>query len=231
MVGAGAGGGGTFEEPCGPGVGGGFTSCNSTSKIRVEFGPISGPIALKANDEKEQIDLLVGSGASLFVGEVKYDCFAADEINVYQHLEKMRRACEQAARKADFVRRNWATLAPTLNMQLESVAVYPFAVTEKPFLSGFFSKGVPIIALRDFEDFFEGEIMFNVMVGGKRPPSGGEIITTFRNSATMSEDLLAYMTEAPRTAKFVARLRLLKFRRPTNEFIAREYSRYQFEVC
>ena len=45
LVGAGDGGGGTFEAPCGAGVGGGFTSCNSTSKIRVEFGPMSGPIA------------------------------------------------------------------------------------------------------------------------------------------------------------------------------------------
>ncbi len=49
LVGAGDGGGGTFGEPCGApcgaGVGGGFTSCNSTSKIRVEFGAMSGPIA------------------------------------------------------------------------------------------------------------------------------------------------------------------------------------------
>src|SRR5262245_50065589 len=45
LVGAGDGGAGTFGEACGAGVGGGFTSCNSTSKIRVEFGPISGPIA------------------------------------------------------------------------------------------------------------------------------------------------------------------------------------------
>src|SRR4051812_1489255 len=48
LVGAGCGGGGTFGDPCGApagaGVGGGFTSCNSTSKIRVEFGPMSGPI-------------------------------------------------------------------------------------------------------------------------------------------------------------------------------------------
>src|SRR5262249_60616668 len=46
LVGAGeAGGIAVFGEPCGTGVGGGFTSCNSTSKIRVEFGPMSGPIA------------------------------------------------------------------------------------------------------------------------------------------------------------------------------------------
>src|SRR5215216_8007774 len=49
LVGAGDGAGGIFGEPCaapcGAGVGGGFTSCNSTSKIRVEFGPMSGPIA------------------------------------------------------------------------------------------------------------------------------------------------------------------------------------------
>src|SRR6476660_444036 len=48
LVGAGCGGGGSFVDPCeacGAGVGGGFTSCNSTSKIRVEFAPMSGPIA------------------------------------------------------------------------------------------------------------------------------------------------------------------------------------------
>src|SRR5215475_14183520 len=45
LVGAGDGGGGILGEPCGTGVGGGFTSCNSTSKISVEFAPMSGPIA------------------------------------------------------------------------------------------------------------------------------------------------------------------------------------------
>jgi hypothetical protein len=191
---------------------------------------VSGPIALKVDNEIEEIDLLVGSETGLFVGEVKYDCFAADEINVYQHIEKMRRAREQAARKASFIRRNWTTLAPILNMPPESVAIYPFALTEKPFLSGFFSEGVPIVALRDFEDFFEGEIMFNVRVDSKRFASGGEVVTTFRNSATMSDDLIAYMAGAPRTAKFAERLRLIKFRRPFNEFVARGYDRYQFEV-
>src|SRR5262249_10037557 len=47
LVGAGDAAGGTFAEPgpCVTGVGGGLTSCNSTSKISVEFGPMSGPIA------------------------------------------------------------------------------------------------------------------------------------------------------------------------------------------
>jgi hypothetical protein len=98
---------------------------------------ISGPVALKGKDGKEEIDLLLGSETALFVGEVKYDCFASDEINVYQHIAKMRRACEQAARKANYVRGNWAILAPTLGVRSEAKNVYPFALTEKPFLSGF----------------------------------------------------------------------------------------------
>jgi hypothetical protein len=204
---------------------------HAVEKSRLDKITVSGPIVLRSKNVAEEIDILVISGTALFVGEVKYDCFAADEINVYQHIEKMRRACEQAARKADFIRRNWATIAPILNIGSEPVTVHPFALTEKPFLSGFFAEGVPILALRDFEDFFEGEIMFNVTVGRDRLPSGGEIVTTFRSVATIPEDLQTYMVMAPRTAKFVERLRLQKFFRPTRDFIGREYQKYQFDVC
>ncbi|WP_050384428.1 hypothetical protein [Bradyrhizobium pachyrhizi] len=40
-----------------------------------------------------------------------------------------------------------------------------FALTEKTFVNGFSFRGVPIVALRDFEDFFDGQILFNVSLG------------------------------------------------------------------
>ena len=108
--------------------------------------------------------------------------------------------------------------------------VIPFALTEKPFLSGFSYGGVPIIALRDFEDFFEGEIVFNVTVGRDRIPSGGEVVKTYRGAATITEDLRTYMKVAPRAAKFVERLSILKLNRSLPSGRARGYRRLQFEV-
>ena len=90
--------------------------------------------------------------------------------------------------------------------------------------------GVPILALRDFEDFFEGEMRFNVLIGRDGLASGGDVVATFRDAQTMAEDLRSYMTASPRTQRFVQRLRILKRDRPPNEFVRQKYSRFQFEV-
>jgi hypothetical protein len=84
--------------------------------------------------------------------------------------------------------------------------------------------------LRDFEDFFEGEILFNVTVGPDRIPTAGEIVRTFRDRATISEDLWAYMIEAPRLSKFIDRLSLLTLSRFKRQFVASGYAKRLFEV-
>jgi hypothetical protein len=56
---------------------------------------------------------------------------------------------------------------------------------------------VPILALRDFEDFFEGEMRFNVLIGRDGSASGGEVVATFHSAQTMADDLRAYMIESP----------------------------------
>jgi hypothetical protein len=185
----------------------------------------------KGQREREEIDLLIICKTVVFVGEVKYDCFPADEIHVYRHIEKMKGACDQARRKAKFVSRNWTSLAASFNLQPSASAFHPFALTEKPFLSGFSFNGVPILALRDFEDFFQGEIWLNVVIGRNLLPSGGDVVPTFRNAETMADDLLAYMAAPVRTANFIDRLCILKFHRAMLDSIPHEYNRLQFEVA
>src|SRR3981189_2979067 len=77
---------------------------------------VVGPAVHRGQNEREEIDLLIVSSSTVFIGEVKYDCFTADEINIFQHIEKMRKACAQAARKASFLRRNWQALAADLGL-------------------------------------------------------------------------------------------------------------------
>lgn len=191
---------------------------------------VIGPAKYKGQNGREEIDLLIVSSSTVFIGEVKYDCFTSDEINIFQHIEKMRQACSQAARKADFLRTNWAALAAGLGLSPTATVFAPFALTEKPFVSGFSFGGVPILALRDFEDFFEGEMRFNVVVGHDGSASGGEVVATFRNAQTMADDLRAYMIASPRTERFSERLRILKRDRPPNDFVLQKYIRFQFEV-
>jgi len=191
---------------------------------------VAGPAIYKGQNEREEIDLLIVSSSTVFVGEVKYDCFTSDEINIFQHIEKMRQACGQAARKANFLRTNWAALAAGLGLSPSATVFSPFALTEKPFLSGFSFGGVPVLALRDFEDFFEGEMRFNVLIGRDGSASGGEAVATFRNAQTMADDLRAYMIASPRTERFAERLRILKRNRPPNDFVLQRYCRFQFEV-
>lgn len=191
---------------------------------------IVGPALYRGLDEREEIDLLIVSSSTVFVGEMKYDCFTSDEINIFQHIDKMRKACSQAARKASFLQKNWPTLAVDLGLPQSARIFSPFALTEKPFLSGFSFGEIPILALRDFEDFFEGEMRFNVLIGRHGPVSVGEVVTTFRNADTMADDLRKYMVSSPRTERFSERLHLLKRNRPPNDFVPQKYSRFQFEV-
>jgi hypothetical protein len=72
---------------------------------------VVGPATYRGKNEREEIDLLIASSSTVFIGEVKYDCFTSDEINIFQHIKKMKQACGQAARKASFLRTNWTTLA------------------------------------------------------------------------------------------------------------------------
>jgi hypothetical protein len=191
---------------------------------------VLGPTAYRGQNEKEEMDLLIVSSSTVFIGEVKYDCFTSDEINIFQHIEKMRKACAQAARKASFLRRNWPALASDLGLSPSATIFSPFALTEKPFLSGFSFGGVPILALRDFEDFFEGEMRFNVVIGPHGPTSAGEVVATFCSAETMADDLRKYMAASPRTARFSERLHLLERSRPPNDFVPQKYTRFQFEV-
>jgi hypothetical protein len=191
---------------------------------------VIGPVVCKARNEREEIDLLIISNASAFIGEVKFDCFSSDEISVYQHIDKMRKACGQARRKADFLKKNWAVIAPRLGLSLSVANFSPFAMTEKPFLGGFSYDDVPILALRDLEDFFDGEIKFNVVIERGVPLSDGEVVKTFRSAGTLADDLRSYLIESPRSMKFVERLRVLRFLRPSNDVVSNEYSRFQLEV-
>ena len=169
---------------------------------------VVGPATYRGQNEREEIDLLIVSSSTVFIGEVKYDCFTSDEISIFQHIEKMKQACGQATRKASFFRANWTALAADLGLSPSATIFSPFALTEKPFLSGFSFNGVPILALRDFEDFFEGQMRFNVLVGREGPTSSGDVVATFRSAQTMAEDLREYMISSPRTARFAERLRL-----------------------
>lgn len=178
----------------------------------------------------EEIDLLIQADKAIYVGEVKYDAFSAEPLAIFQHVEKMAGACRQATKKADFVKANWSTLSSDLGWPADVQRVIPFALTEKTFLNGFSFRGVPIVALRDFEDFFDGRVLFNVSLGKGGSISGGAVQKTFQSRQSAASDLETYLHEPLRRREFAKRLKIRAIdRRPTQE-VKICYRRYEFEV-
>jgi hypothetical protein len=77
---------------------------------------VLGPRLFQGKYGTEEIDLLLIIEYDVFLAEIKYDAFAADEISIYQHIDKLRRACQQARRKSEFLESNWPTIAANINL-------------------------------------------------------------------------------------------------------------------
>jgi hypothetical protein len=191
---------------------------------------VLGPRLFQGKYGTEEIDLLLIIEYDVFLAEIKYDAFTADEISIYQHVDKLRRACQQARRKSEFLESNWPTIAANINLADGAYQFFPFCITEKPFLSGFRFADVPILALRDFEDFFAGTMQFNVVIEGKSVSSIGKTIKTFESTASLGSDLRRYMMNCPRTEEFAQRLQITESLRKGNEIVRSEYTRLGFEV-
>jgi hypothetical protein len=191
---------------------------------------VFGPRLIEEEAGKEEIDMLLIIGYDVFLAEIKYDAVTADEISIYQHIDKVRRACQQAKRKRKFLESNWQTIAANINLAGGAYQFFAFCITEKPFLSGFRFAGVPILALRDFEDFFAGTMHFNVVIERRSISSIGKTVKTFQSTATLGPDLRRYMMNCPRTDEFAQRLQITKSLRKANEIVRAEYTRVGFEV-
>lgn len=191
---------------------------------------VSGPMKLRSTASTfEEVDLIILPDKTIYLGEVKYDAFSAEPLAILQHVEKMAGACKQAARKADFLIANWPVLCSSLNWPADVERAVPFALTEKTFLNGFSFRGVPIVAVRDFEDFFSGAILFNMSLGQGGMISGGSFQKTFEKRESAAPELEKYLHEPPRRREFAKRLGIRAIdRRPTQE--ARiSYRRHEFE--
>ncbi|MET4323583.1 hypothetical protein ABIB90_008359 [Bradyrhizobium sp. JR4.1] len=192
---------------------------------------VRGPMKLKPNASTfEEIDLLILADKTIYLAEVKYDAFSAEPLAILQHVEKMAGACKQAARKADFLIANWSALSSSLNWPADIEGVVPFALTEKTFLNGFSFRGVPIVALRDFEDFFSGEILFNLSLGKGGIISGGSFQKTFESPQSAASDLETYLSEPLRRREFAKRLRIRAIDRTPTQEVRISYRRHEFEV-
>ena len=84
----------------------------------------------------EQIDLLIRLGPLLIVAEVKCWLFPANSIERYYQLKKLRKAADQARRKADALRKRPDVAAKSLGLSLDicgDLRVIPLVVSNQGF--------------------------------------------------------------------------------------------------
>lgn len=105
-------------------------------------------------EDSEEIDIVVGMKNVVLVADAKCIHYSVEPINYAEAWGRLEEGCEQAIRKADFVRNHpeyFDTLGDTSNKKF-----IPFVITNYPTFTGFSHKGVYVIDSHSFLAYMQG---------------------------------------------------------------------------
>lgn len=106
------------------------------------------------NGDSEEIDVVVGMKNVVLVADAKCIHYSVEPINYAEAWGRLEEGCEQAIRKADFVRNHpeyFDALGDTSNKKF-----IPFVITNYPTFTGFSHKGVYVIDSHSFLAYMQG---------------------------------------------------------------------------
>jgi len=160
---------------------------------------ICAPHAIKRSKEvPEQVDLVVQFSSLLLVGEVKCLLFPADHRERYNFLQTLRRAAEQARRKAEMLEKRPDIAAAALGIDVakaSALKVIPLVVMNQGF-------GMSLV----FDDCVVTDAKFLKLYLGSGTYIGEAAVNRLDGSFAMAESHI-YRTEAEAVLRFDATLR------------------------
>lgn len=130
--------------------------------------------AIKRKGNSEEIDLLVRTGHSLIVGEVKCFVSPSEPLEKHNYLRALAKAAKQAAAKRDWVAANLEKVARLMGcgdgIEARALTVHPIVVLNQGFGLGLVRDGVPIVDLHYLrlllsDGSYQGDTRFERDVG------------------------------------------------------------------
>jgi hypothetical protein len=110
---------------------------------------------LELTGRREEIDLAIEIGPTLFIVEIKYDHFPTESYEIYNFIRDAGRACNQAQRKVEFFEQNLPELRRRGLVDSRVTSVSGMVLNNTMLLSGTHLGSIPIIDLNILENYLE----------------------------------------------------------------------------
>lgn len=147
---------------------------------------------------KEEIDLIISTKNSIFVGEAKCIHYSVEPREFSEARERLVKGCEQAKRKALFIEENldfFIEKFPELG-DYSDKEVVPFVVTNYPTFTGFNHNGVYIIDADNLVGYFNIGKLSNHNLSPKGD-SQTDIIIFYDSEDEFSDNFSNYLAHNP----------------------------------
>ena len=144
--------------------------------------------------DSEEIDVVVGMKNVVLVADAKCIHYSVEPINYAEAWGRLEEGCEQAIRKADFVRNHpefFDALGDTSNKKF-----IPFVITNYPTFTGFSHKGVYVIDSHSFLAYMQGGYITMREMGMNEDP----VIAAkrfYQNENQYSDNFESYLQRNP----------------------------------
>jgi hypothetical protein len=175
---------------------------------------------LPTEKEGEEIDGLIRFGKKVLV--IEYKCFLTptDPIERYNFLEKLAAGCEQAKRKASWLKQHPTIAARVLVTDVASCAsieYLPLVVTNQAYGVGFSHNDVPVIDRKYLELLCHGgEYVSNAMVSGEMKSAALRNQTLYIDQADLEKNLHKLLADPTVMQRFKGRFRWGRLPVPTS---------------
>lgn len=164
--------------------------------------------------EEEEIDVLIGMKNVVLVGDAKCIHYSVEPINYAEAWGRLKEGCEQAKRKAEFVRQH-----PEYFKELGNYSgkkFLPFVVTNYPTFTGFEHDGVYVVDSHGLLAYLQCGIMSMREMGLNDDPIRG-IRMLYHNEDEYSDNIEGFFAKNPIKEEFLKRIEVVDIPLANNE--------------
>ncbi|KAF5077222.1 hypothetical protein DSECCO2_152400 [anaerobic digester metagenome] len=168
-------------------------------------------IKFAAEKTKEEIDLAFIFGNNLFICELKFFQYPADDIGFYQYKKNVLKAVSQVERKKSLVARNLSAFLSKHFTPRTIKNIYSLIITEQFECSGDKINDTLVIDSSSLLAFFSPGHPEILGAGGMIPKEtehSSSYPGYYKNKSTAAEDFISYIANPPQISSFMDRMKI-----------------------